>query len=590
MIPFEISDGANAIMAMCILLAMFVLLARETYPNEVVAFCAAAVFLATGILPFEVGLTVLSNPAPWTIAAMFVIVGALVRTGSLEWLTRRVMTRAERSPRAAVIGLMATVLLTSSFVNNTPIVVVMIPVLIQVAQKLEVSPSKLMMPLSYITIIGGTVTLIGTSSNLIIDGVAYSMGLEHFSIFEVTPLALVIAVWGCAYMALAGPRLLPDRDSMASMLSGRRSRRYLTEVLIPPDSDLVGAEVTSVVAFKRSDVRLVDVVRGGESLRNKLAGVTLRVGDRVVLRTKVGELLNLQKDKSISQKDQLSSVETATVEVLIAPDCKMIGKTLGSMQLRRRYGVYPLAIHRRNQNIGQLDELVVQVGDTLLLEGTPEDIQNFANEMNMVDVSRPTEQAYRRSHAPIPIICLAGIVILAAIGAAPILGLSIMAMAIIFLTRCIDVEEAFSFINGRLITLILSMLAIAKGLEDSGAVQMIVDLITPVLSLMPAFFVIWGVYLLTSLLAETVNYTVAIVITPVAVGIGATLGVDPRGLVVAVMLATALTFSTPIGYQTHMMVYGPGGYQFMDFVKFGTPLSLSCGIIASAIIPFLWPL
>lgn len=590
MIPFEISDGANAIMAMCILLAMFVLLARETYPNEVVAFCAAAVFLATGILPFEVGLTVLSNPAPWTIAAMFVIVGALVRTGSLEWLTRRVMTRAERSPRAAVIGLMATVLLTSSFVNNTPIVVVMIPVLIQVAQKLEVSPSKLMMPLSYITIIGGTVTLIGTSSNLIIDGVAYSMGLEHFSIFEVTPLALVIAVWGCAYMALAGPRLLPDRDSMASMLSGRRSRRYLTEVLIPPDSDLVGAEVTSVVAFKRSDVRLVDVVRGGESLRNKLAGVTLRVGDRVVLRTKVGELLNLQKDKSISQKDQLSSVETATVEVLIAPDCKMIGKTLGSMQLRRRYGVYPLAIHRRNQNIGQLDELVVQVGDTLLLEGTPEDIQNFANEMNMVDVSRPTEQAYRRSHAPIPIICLAGIVILAAVGAAPILGLSIMAMAIIFLTRCIDVEEAFSFINGRLITLILSMLAIAKGLEDSGAVQMIVDLITPVLSLMPAFFVIWGVYLLTSLLAETVNYTVAIVITPVAVGIGATLGVDPRGLVVAVMLATALTFSTPIGYQTHMMVYGPGGYQFMDFVKFGTPLSLSCGIIASAIIPFLWPL
>lgn len=590
MIPFEISDGTNAIMAMCILLLMFVLLARETYPNEVVAFCAAAVFLATGILPFEVGLTVLSNPAPWTIAAMFVIVGALVRTGSLEWLTRRVMTRAEQSPRAAVIGLMATVLLTSSFINNTPIVVVMIPVLIQVAQKLEVSPSKLMMPLSYITIIGGTVTLIGTSSNLIIDGVAYSLGLEHFTIFEITPLALIIALWGCTYMALAGPRLLPDRDSMASMLTGRRSRRYLTEILIPPDSDLVGAEVTSVVAFKRSDVRLVDVVRGGESLRNKLAGVTLRVGDRVVLRTKVGELLNLQKDKSISQKDQLSSVETATVEVLIAPDCKMIGKTLGSMQLRRRYGVYPLAIHRRNQNIGQLDELVVQVGDTLLLEGTPEDIQNFATEMNMVDVSKPTEQAYRRSHAPIPIICLSGIVILAAIGAAPILGLAIIAMAIIFLTRCIDVEEAFSFINGRLITLILSMLAIAKGLEDSGAVQMVVDLITPVLSLMPAFFVIWGVYLLTSLLAETVNYTVAIVITPVAVGIGATLGVDPRGLVVAVMLATALTFSTPIGYQTHMMVYGPGGYQFMDFVKFGTPLSLSCGIIASAIIPFLWPL
>lgn len=590
MIPFELSDGASAAMAIGILLVMFILLARETYPSEVVAFSTAAVFLATGVLPFELGLGVLSNPAPWTIAAMFVIVGALVRTGALEWLTRRAMTRAEESPKAAVVGLMGTVLLTSAFVSNTPIVVVMIPVFIQVAQKLGVSPSKLMMPLSYITVMGGTITLIGTTSNLLIDGVAYSQGLEHFSIFEVTPLALIIAAWGCAYMALAGPRLLPDRDSMASMLSGRRSRRYLTEVLIPPDSDLVGAEVTSVVAFKRSDVRLVDVVRGGESLRNKLAGVTLRVGDRVVLRTKVGELLNLQQNKSISQKDQLSSVETATVEVLIAPDCKMIGKSLGSMQLRRRYGVYPLAIHRRNQNIGQLDELVVQVGDTLLLEGTPEDIQNFAAEMNMVDVSKPTEQAYRRSHAPIPIICMFGIVALAGIGAAPILGLAIMAMAIILLTRCIDVEEAFSFINGRLITLILSMLAIAKGLENSGAVQLVVDLITPVLSVMPPFLLIWGIYLLTSLLAETVNHTVAVVITPVAIGLAASLGVDPRGLVVAVMLATALTFSTPIGYQTHMMVYGPGGYQFKDFVKFGTPLSLSCGVIASAFIPLLWPL
>ena len=233
---------------------------------------------------------------------------------------------------------------------------------------------------------------------------------------------------------------------------------------------------------------------------------------------------------------------------------------------------------------------MVRVGDTLLLEGAPEDIQRLAADMDMVDITRPTARAFRRSHAPIAIAALAGIVLLAAFGVAPILLLAVLAMATVFLTRCIDSDEAFSFIDGRLLALIFAMLAVATGLEASGAVDLIVDAFSPAIAGLPPFFIIWSIYLLTSFLSEVVNHAVAVVLTPVAIGLAISLGVDPRPLVVAVMIAASATFATPISYQTNMMVYGPGGYRFTDFLKVGLPLNLSVGLIASACIPFFWPL
>jgi di/tricarboxylate transporter len=290
--------------------------------------------------------------------------------------------------------------------------------------------------------------------------------------------------------------------------------------------------------------------------------------------------------------DKLSSVQTSTVEVLISPGCRMVGRSLGSLRLRRRYGVYPLAVHRRNQNIGQkLDDLVVRVGDTLLLEGAPEDIRRLATEMDMVDISQPTERAYRRSHAPIALITLAALVGLAAVGAAPIFMLSILAVAIVFLTRCIDADEAFSFVDGRLLALIFAMLAIGAALENSGAVRLIVEALAPQISQLPPFMIIWAIYLITSILTELVsNNAVAVVVTPIAIALATALGLDPRALVVAVMVAASASFATPIGYQTNMLVYGPGGYRFTDFMRVGIPLNLSIGILASVLIPVFWPL
>ena len=306
------------------------------------------------------------------------------------------------------------------------------------------------------------------------------------------------------------------------------------------------------------------------------------------------ELLSLQANKELKRVDQVSAVETSTVEVLITPGCKMVGRTLGALRLRRRYGVYPLAVHRRNQNIGrQLDDLIVKVGDTLLLEGAMEDIQRLASDMDMVDVSQPSARAFRRGHAPIAIAALVGIVVLAALNVAPILLLAVLAVALVLVTGCIDAEEAFSFVDGRLLALIFSMLAVGAGLQNSGAISLIVDNIAPFLGTLSPFYVIFAVFLLTTTLTEIVSNNAVAVIMAIggstnAVLHGSALGMDPRPLVVAVMIAASCAFATPIGYQTNTLVYGPGGYRFTDFMRIGIPLNLSMSLLVSMMIPLFW--
>jgi di/tricarboxylate transporter len=249
-------------------------------------------------------------------------------------------------------------------------------------------------------------------------------------------------------------------------------------------------------------------------------------------------------------------------------------------------------VHRRNQNIGrQLDDLVVRVGDTLLLEGAPADIERLAADMELVDVTAPSERAYRRGKSPIAVAAMAGIVILAGLNVAPILALAVVAVAVVLLTGCIDADEAFSFVEGRLLALIFAMLAVGAALEHTGAVALIVGTLAPVLETMPPVVLIWAVYFITTILTELVsNNAIAVIMAPIAIALAEAAGVDPRPLLVAVMVAASACFATPIGYQTNMLVYGPGGYRFTDFLRVGVPLNISLGIVVCLAIPLIWDL
>ncbi|MDO5641262.1 MAG: SLC13 family permease [Paracoccus sp. (in: a-proteobacteria)] len=593
MFGIEFADSTSAILAIMIVVGMLALFIREQFPPEVTAVLGAATLLVLGILPAADVPRVLANPAPWTIAFMFIIVGGLVRTGALNWVGQHAARHARQRPFLTLAGLSATVMIMSGFINNTPLVVVMMPIFMQLAREMETAPSKLLMPLSYLSIMGGTMTMIGTSTNLLVDGVARAQGEPAFGIFEISPVGIIMALVGLAYLLLVAPKLLPERDSMSSLLSGARSKmKFFTEVAIPEESTLIGKTLDEVDIFTREDARVIDVLRGDASLRRDLGAVVLEPGDRVVLRTPMSEVLGLQGNKDLRMVDKLSSVQTKTVEVLITPGCHMIGRSLGSMRLRRRYGVYVLAAHRKNQNTGrQLDDLVVRVGDTLLLEGAPGDIQRLAADMEMVEVTAPSDRAYRRRHAPIVVAVLAGVVILSALKVADIQFLAFIGVAIVLGTRCIDADEALSFVDGRLMALIFAMLAVGAGLDRSGAVELIVEWVAPSLASLPPWALVLAVYTLASALTETVtNNAVAVIVTPLAITLAHSLGVDPRPLIVAVMMGASASFATPIGYQTNTLVYGPGGYRFSDFIRVGMPLNLLMALTAAIAIPMFWPL
>ena len=581
-----------AFFTLAVVAAMFALFVAEVYSTETVALAGAAALLAAGVLSLDDFTSAVANPAPLAIAAMFILSGALVRTGALEAATSLLTASARSRPKSTLAAIAAFTLVASAFMNNTPVVLILIPVATRLAAEFDAAPSKLLIPLSYTAILGGVCTLIGTSTNLLVDGVAQAEGLAPFTLFEITPLALVLAAAGLAFIAVAAPRLLPDREAMAALLLQRKGLKFFTQVAVIEGSPIIGRKAEEVELFTRRGMRIVDVLRGDASLRRDLPSVHLEAGDIVVIRTGVSELLTLRESRELAMVDQIASTKTTTVEALIGPDCRLVGRPLGQVRLRRRYGVYPLAVHRRAHRVAQqLDDVIVRVGDTLLLEGDPEDIRRLAKDVNLIDMADPSGRSYRRNRAWIVLATLTGVVGLSALGLLPIAAAAIIGAAIVLLTRCIDADEAFGVIDGRLLVLIFAMLAVGKALQTSGAAELIVDALAPLLIGLAPWLALWCVYLIASAMTELLsNAAVAVVLTPIAISLAETLGVDPRAFVVAVMLAASLSFATPIGYQTNTMIYAPGGYRFTDFMRLGLPMNLGVGLIASLLIPLVWPL
>ena len=584
-------ENFEVVVSLILLIIMIVFFITEIVPIEVTALSTAVLMVILGILPSKEFLNILSNPAPWTIICMFVLSGALVRTGVLDKVGDFISSNTKKSPLFVIFLLIVITIILSAFINNTPVVLVLIPIVLKLANEMKISASKLLIPLSYLAIMGGMLTLIGTSTNLLIDGVAQSYDLEPFGMFEITPIAAVLAIIGVIYLFLFSSILLPERGSMSDILSGRDSMSFLTEVVIPRGSPLIDKISTETNIFNRDGMRVINILRNDNSLGSNFSDeISFKAGDRIVLRTQMDELISLKESNDLRMVDTLTSKQTITVETLVPPGCRIVGRSLGSLRLRRRFGVYALAIHRRNRNLSkQLENVVIKVGDTLLIEGAIEDIQKMATDVDLVILAESNVRAYRRKHAPLVLSAFVGLILFSSLGLAPLFVLAITAVVFVLCSRCIDIEEAYEFIDGKILVLIFSMLAIGRSLELNGLISGLTNVVDPYLNFLPLFVIIWFLYFLTSVLTETIsNNAVAVVITPFAITLASSLGYDPRAFIMVIMIAASASFATPIGYQTNTMVYAAGGYKFTDFIKVGLPLNLIFGIVTSIIITYMY--
>jgi di/tricarboxylate transporter len=590
-------DSLPLIFVAALLVWLLVSFVREKWSPDVVAAIAVAALLVAQILtPGEV-LGVLSNSAPATIACMFVLSAALERTGCIDALGNWLGDLVGNNPVRMLAGLMLTALIISAFLNNTPVVAILTPVAIALAKRANGSPSKLLIPLSFATVLGGMLTMIGTSTNILVDGVARKAGLEPFGMFEITPAALVFCVVGFVYLMLFSDRLLPNRDTLSKQLRPDLGRTFMTELLVPHDSPVIGKSLSEAHLNGGSGLQVLKIFRDQQELTEPAAETLLQSGDLLVLHGQVKDMVDMRESNRLTFNrgeafETVSSHDVILAEAIVGRGSRYSHRPMRDLDLTARYGIAVLAVHRQDENIqGNLDELQLQFGDVMLVEGTPAQIKRFADNGELISLNTVQERAYRRDKAPIAIIATLAVMLLAAFELMPIEGLAMIACAVVIATRCLDIEDAYKAVDWKILSLIFGMLAISIAMAKVGLIDLIVSHTMMAIPNANPLLVLGFVYLLTTVLTEILsNNAVAVLVTPVAIGIAQSLGLDPRPFVVAVMFAASVSFATPIGYQTNTFVYNAGGYRFSDFMRIGIPLNILMVGVAMLVIPLIWPL
>jgi len=586
------------ILVFAIIAAVLAALWREWLAAELAALGGMAVLLATGVLSAESVARSFSNTALLTVGCMFVLSAALERTGVIEKLGDWFTKAARNSERRAFVLILGIPLGLSPFVNNTPIVVILMPVVLAFCRSSGVKPSKLLIPLSFASILGGTCSLIGTSTNLLVDGIARDLGQPAFRLFEILPLGILYAVAGCLYLFFIGRRLLPSRDTLSTLLDPEMRRDYLVQAMVSKGSPLIGKTVDKTDLARTRGIKILEVKRHGIPQQVPLNELELAAGDRLLLRAGTRAVQTLREAPGINVGwepelglEALEERKATLVEAILGTNSSLIGKTIRQSHFRERYGAIIVALHRQGVNLKHdFENVPLAFGDVLLIEGQTDSVARLVQTEHFVNLSEPNTPALRKRKAPVALGCMAGFIVFGILGV-DAFTLAFLAAIVVTMTGCVRPSEAYAAIEWRILFLIAGMLGIGEALGSTGGAALIANALTEGFAPLGPVALVAVLYFLASFLTEIIsNNAVAILLTPIALQVSETAGCDPRGLLVAIMFGASASFATPVGYQTNTYVFGAGGYRFRDFLKIGVPLNLLMWLVASLAIPWIWPL
>ncbi len=581
-----------------IIIVALVLFVLERYPIEQVALAIPVVLLVAGIITPAEAVSGFSNTATITVAAMLVLGLGLTKTGAVAAIGRWARAAPLGGPLQRLLILCLVVAAISPFLNNTAVVVVFLPVFISVAYQADEPPSLYLIPLSFAAILGGTVTLIGTSTNLIVEGLAQEHGLGELTMFSIAPLGIIYLAVGFLYLFTLGRHLLPRRPGAADLAGKYAVREFVTEFEVRSDSPASGRELRQLKWREKYLVSILGIRRLGRVIwapgaeRRVLAGDILYAqGGSAQLRAMAArERLERPAEYRRDALDLYTS-HAGLLELLIAPTGAVAGHTLKELRFQQRYGATVLAVlHRGHMLRDQLGDVRFEVGDSMLVHGPPGSLAALAEEPGLVPLSRVEEPKEPRPRALVAVGIMVAVVAIASSGWLSIMTAATAGVVLMLFTRCVRLEEVYAELDWMVILLLAGLIPLGTAMETSGAAEWLVQHFTSGIGGLGPGFVVGAFFLFTSLLSAVMsNNATAVVLTPVAILAAAELGMNPYALLVAVMFGASASFMTPMGYQTNTLVYGPGGYRVADFVKLGAPLTALLTLVAALLIPIFWP-
>jgi di/tricarboxylate transporter len=579
---------------MAAVVIMFISLAKTTVGPEWICMGTLVVLLAGGIVTPAEAVAGASNEGMLTVAILFIVAGAIQETGAITMLTPLLSTKI-RSTKTAQLRMMLPVTALSAFLNNTPVVAIFIPAVTAWARKIKIPVSKLMIPLSYAAVLGGTCTLIGTSTNLVVSGIVEKQTGVKIGFFEITKVGLPSAAILFGVVLLLSRWLLPDRSSAIEQMG--HPKEYTTEMIVDPKGGLAGKTIKQAQLTEENGINLIQIIRDGEVIPVIDFSMILKEDDRLVFGGQKGMVAELHRTKGLTPVlDRLFEIETPRcdrcfVEAVVSKSNRLLGRSIVGGHFRQIYDAVLVALSRGGRQIkDSLGGVVLQEGDTLLLETHPLFYlrNKDSNEFHLISQLEESS-APRYNKAIFAMLVLLAMVILASVGGIGMFKAAVFAAAVLLITRCITASQAYRSVDMQVLLVIIAAFGIGRAMEKTGAAAMIAKQMVGLVAGNP-HLVLSMLYLTCSILTEMVtNNAAALILWPIAMSMATQMGVNFLPFAFAIMMGASASFATPIGYQCNMMVYGPGGYRFSDFLRIGVPMNIIMWIVASTMIPFIWP-